>query len=77
MPTHDEYQDLFNQVCDPLDWKGPIDAVVNVEIPWLNDIMDAITYFTGIPATDIEVECISSDKWIIKCVGYRNGPCGP
>lgn len=67
-------QTAFNQICDPDDWRGPIDATV----PWeaANIYMEAIEFMTAAPA---ECERIRIDGMFyarLKSVGYRMGPAG-
>ena len=68
-------QFAFNQVCDPADLKGPIDAMV----PWdqANVYMQAITFMTATEPTCERV--VGSDRRTyahLKSVGYRMGPAG-
>lgn len=67
----DLYRKAFDQVCDPADWRGPINCVV----PWrlANLYMQAIEFMTGVAP-----ECSrEGDEWArLRCCGYRLGPCG-
>lgn len=60
----------FNQVCDPQDWKGPIDCIV----PWdgANIYMQAIQFMTGVKPTFVKI----GDNARLTCIGYRAGPAG-
>lgn len=65
------YRAAFNQVCDPEDWKAPIDCIV----PWglANLYMNAIEFMTGVTPT---FERLNNGDTRLKCCGYRLGPCG-
>lgn len=74
--TEAQYQALmqfaFNQVCDPADWKAPIDCMV----PWdtANIYMQAVEFMTGVKP---EVVRMFGHCAHLTCVGYRMGPAGP
>lgn len=62
----------FDVVCDPDDWRAPIDAEVAVEeVPVT---VAAIEYFT---ATSVRVTRCHTDRCRVRSVGYRSGPAGP
>lgn len=64
----DLYRKAFDQVCDPTDWRGPINCVV----PWrlANLYMQSIEFMTGVAP-----ECIrEGDEWArLRCCGYLVG----
>ena len=66
----------FDQVCDPTDWKAPIDCIV----PWgvANVYMEAIKFMT---ATEVQAErcadAVGNPSFRLTSMGYRNGPAGP
>jgi hypothetical protein len=63
----------FNQICDPIDWKNPINRVISTRAVPL--AREAIRYFT---ATDtIEMDAGEPGKTRIVSIGYRHGPAGP
>lgn len=66
----DLYRKAFDQVCDPSDWKAPIDC----EVPWdlANLYMQAIEFMTGVRPSFER----SGDTARLACCGYRMGPCG-
>lgn len=64
----------FDQICDPTDWRGPIDALV----PWdsANIYVQAVRYMT---ATVCECRQVKKGGEIyahLTSVGYRMGPAG-
>lgn len=68
------YRAAFDQVCDPADWRGPINCLV----PWdvANIYMQAIEFMTGVkPECTHTVDSGRRSAHLV-CVGYRNGPCG-
>lgn len=69
----DLYRKAFDHVCDPNDWKAPIDC----EVPWdvANIYMQAIEFMTGVKPTSEYVANYPAKARLI-CTGYRNGPCG-
>lgn len=80
MPVHitpdqlaEIYRKAFDQVCDPADWKGPIDCAV----PWdvANVYMQAIEFMTGLkPHSEYVTGYPAMAR--LTCIGYRSGPCG-
>lgn len=67
----DLYRKAFDQVCDPADWRGPIDCLV----PWRLAILytQAVEFMTGIAPSCEQV----GEEWVrICCCGYRLGPRG-
>lgn len=67
------YRKAFDQVCDPVDWKAPIDC----EVPWdvANLYMQAIEFMTGLKPNS-EYVCGYPALARLTCIGYRAGPCG-
>jgi hypothetical protein len=70
--TREGLQAAFKAVCDPNDWKGPIDAKVSAdELP---AVVCAIQYFT---ATKSETWWDpEANAFCVKSIGYRAGPAG-
>lgn len=67
-------QTAFNQICDPQDWKGPIDCVV----PWeaASVYIEAIKYMTATTPVS-HVEQMDGQLYAhLTSVGYRMGPAG-
>lgn len=70
--NEDALSEAFDAVSDPADWRDEIDAVVEEEKK--DGTVAAVAYYTGAPVSALP-EC---DGYVrIRCVGYRNGPCGP
>ena len=69
----DLYRKAFDHICDPADWKAPIDC----EVPWevANIYMQAIEFMTGVKPTSGYVTGYPAKARLV-CKGYRNGPCG-
>lgn len=76
--TPDQHADLlrvaFNQVCDPEDWKGPIDCIVPYDSA--NIYMQAIEFMTGVKPHHENVVVNCERMFRLTCCGYRAGPCG-
>jgi len=70
------YLDLiFSMVCDPLDWKAPIAAIVPNNERLREAIRDAVVHYTG---TVPSFQYMPADStMIVRAVGYREGPAGP
>ena len=68
--TQNQLTDAFNTVCDPDDWRNPIDAKISVEAKDIT--LAAVVFFVG-EATVEE----SEDGMFIYSAGYRMGPAGP
>lgn len=67
----------FDHVCNPDDWRAPIDAIVPVaELPLT---VQAIGFYTGtgVKTNHAEISGCIGEFWRVQSVGYRNGPCGP
>lgn len=69
--TQKELDRLFGLVCDPNDWKAPINALIDPDDE--DGVEEAIIHFTAtIP--DFVPE---GDKVRVTAEGYRMGPAGP
>lgn len=64
----------FNSVCDPDDWKAPIDAFVPIELLDRDLVERAIIHFTATTPTFAEN---GSGDVHVTAAGYREGPAGP
>lgn len=64
----------FDQICDPADWKGPINALV----PWeaASVYVDAVKYMTATEPMGRHVVKEGVSYCHITSVGYRMGPAG-
>lgn len=74
--------ELFDLVADPRDWKGPINAVVELKTlralnANANDIDDAIEFFTATRGVYSATLVEGRDALYIQAPGYRAGPAGP
>jgi hypothetical protein len=74
--TGGELEAAFKMVADPEDWRASIDSHVS---PNYDDVVtSAVAFFTG---ADVRTESYQHEQWgpmvRVRCVGYRNGPCGP
>ena len=69
-------QKLFDKVCDPKDWKGPIDRTL--EVGYLDVepevIAWAIRFMTGNETT---ITRPTAYQVRFESIGYRAGPAGP
>jgi hypothetical protein len=64
-------QDLFDQLCNPKDWKAPVDCTVPVSVAGLAH--EAIIFMTGtVPNSERQ----PGGLFRLTAVGYRAGPCG-
>jgi hypothetical protein len=63
---------VFDAVCDPNDWKGPLTAVCTGEMVMAT--VAAIEFYCG---CTVRVN-LNSEKmlYVVQADGYRNGPCG-
>jgi hypothetical protein len=68
-----QHKYYFDKVCDPTDWKNPINA--EVDATDLYATLDAIQFFTATKATYTTTN--NGLSYQVKSVGYRNGPAGP
>jgi hypothetical protein len=63
---------VFDRICDPADWKGPIAAVVTGE-----SVMATVAAIEFYTSTTPEVALNTwSMTYVITSVGYRQGPAG-
>lgn len=69
-----ELEKIFNSVCNPEDWKAPIDVIIKTQNKDKNKISEAIIHFTG--TIPIFENGRAPGFSLIKAQGYRNGPCG-
>jgi hypothetical protein len=66
-------REVFERICDPVDWKAPIHCACTGEA--LHAVVTAIQYFTATtPAIGLDVETMT---YYIASEGYRAGPAGP
>lgn len=64
----------FHDVCNPDDWKAPIDAYLNNDPDYIDQVVAAIVFFTATePVLDYSPEKVSVR---ITADGYRRGPAG-
>jgi len=74
--TGGELEAAFSMVVDPEDWRSSIDAHVGSN--YSDVVTSAIAFFTG---AEVRTEPYQHEHWgptvRVRCVGYRNGPCGP
>jgi hypothetical protein len=77
--TLEGYQSLmthaFEQVCDEVDWKAPIDCVVPHDIA--NIYMQAIEFMTALKPHAELITHEGKRMYRLTCFGYRQGPAGP
>ena len=69
------YRLVFDQICDPADWKAPICCIV----PWelANVYMQAIEFMTGVKPDAVRcTDPTIGNACRLACKGYRLGPCG-
>lgn len=70
--TRKQLKHVFDQVCNPADWKGPISAVMTGEC--VIAAVEAIEFFT---ATKAEVNLnVETMLYHVSSIGYRMGPAG-
>lgn len=78
LPESEEHADLlrtaFSQICDPDDWKAPIDCIV----PWASASLyvQAITFMTATNPACKHVIVKGYDCAHLTSIGYRMGPAG-
>lgn len=64
---------FFDKVCNPKDWKAPIDACIREEERFR--VYEAIQFFTGTQADFTAMDMPIG--WLrVTSIGYRNGPAG-
>lgn len=66
------YRWIFDQISNPLDWKGPIDAEVPNQIAGLAAL--SVEFMT---ATKCDLYAAGRDHTRLISIGYRAGPAGP
>jgi hypothetical protein len=71
--VHDDATALFDTVADPLNWKGPIDALVWLADDEVDDMAYAIEFFT---ATTPTITKAPLGGYHITAAGYAAGPAG-
>jgi hypothetical protein len=69
--TDQQLKATFDSICDPLDWKAPIDGYCKIED--MEIVYQAIKHHTGTQATFLPA---SRNRMRVISEGYRNGPCG-
>lgn len=70
--THQALSDAFDRLCDPADWKAPIDAWVPGELVMV--AVCAIEFYTGVtPIISLNTDTM---QFRLTCCGYRKGPAG-
>lgn len=67
------YRFAFDQVCDPIDWKAPIDCEVPYNIAYL--YTQAIEFMTGVKPTGTTNGVSIYGMYRLQCCGYALGPC--
>ena len=70
-PDHATLDAAFAKVQSPLDWKGPISAIVAADE--LENTLLAIEYFTATKAT---ITMPTPGEFLVEAAGYRAGPAG-
>lgn len=64
----DELREVFMKICDPNDWKAPIDKVIDKPTPMeLFRMSEAVIYFT---ASDLVARDLGNNKIRIRSAGY-------
>jgi hypothetical protein len=63
---------VFDAVCDPNDWKGPITAVCTGEMVMAT--VAAIEFYTATQPT-VQLDTATM-RYLIESEGYRHGPAG-
>ena len=71
-PTCEILRAAFGQVCDPDDWRGPIDCLVPEKLASLYH--EAIVFMTGTVPVIHQTE--SRAVLRLTAIGYRAGPAG-
>lgn len=69
--TDQQLKATFDSICDPLDWKAPIDAYCKPED--MNIVYQSIKHHTGTQATFLPAGVRGMR---VLSEGYRMGPCG-
>jgi hypothetical protein len=69
----DDLKAVFDRICDPKDWRGPIAATMAGEL-----VMAAVAAIEFYTATTPKVELdITTMRYLVTSEGYRMGPAGP
>ena len=73
---------IFSMICDPDDWKAPINRSITVEEMErlelsLEEIMESISFMTATEARCSYNLTSEGCWWHFRATGYRNGPAGP
>jgi hypothetical protein len=63
---------VFNKLCDPHDWKAPIDCTCRPED--VNLVREAVVYFTATEPAFSTIE--GANVLQVRALGYRQGPAG-
>ena len=70
--TRGQLSEVFDRVCDPNDWRGPIGVWCMGEEVLV--VVEAIEFFTATkPQVDLNVDTM---RYRITSEGYRMGPAG-
>lgn len=69
--TPEQMKEVFDKITPAGDWKGPIDAVV--EVKELDLICEAVAHYT---ATEVDFSLLDSGQVRVQALGYRMGPAG-
>jgi hypothetical protein len=66
---------VFDQICEPFDWKSPIDAVFDISSCGfsIEDAIESVVFHT---ATEPKISQVGLTKYRIRSKGYRLGPAG-
>ena len=70
--TRGQLHEMFDAICDPADWRGPICAWVPME--GVAIAVEAVKFFTATNPT-VGFDCATM-RCLIESEGYRNGPAG-
>jgi hypothetical protein len=70
-PEQKRLQPFFDLVCDPKDWRAPINKIVDQNAD-LELIREAIIFYTA----TVPKFKIVNDGYLVYSDGYRNGPAG-
>lgn len=69
----DDLRKVFDQVCDPDDWRAPIAVWMPGGV--VMAVVAAIEFMTAThPRVDLDVNRM---RYLVTSEGYRNGPAGP
>lgn len=73
--TQLELLQTFDNICDPIDWKKPIEAIVMGQ--FLHRVVAAIEFYTATNPTVTPAGKLNRRVFRVKSEGYRQGPAGP